>query len=73
MHVKLLKLITDDRLPLFICTSCNKKLTNANNFRQQCITTYQLLLGIYENESKANSSDKSEAKDVRPTSPVNNI
>lgn len=49
-------MITDDRLPLFICTNCNKKLTNANNFRQQCITTYQILLGIYESESKGNAN-----------------
>lgn len=50
------QVIIDDRLPLFICTNCNKKLTNANNFRQQCITANQILLGIYENESKGNPS-----------------
>ncbi|KAJ6646866.1 hypothetical protein Bhyg_02080 [Pseudolycoriella hygida] len=62
--------IIDERLPLFICPACNKKLTNANNFRQQCITTCQFLIGIYENESKGNSDEKSVDEDVIPPTPV---
>lgn len=66
------QVITDERLPLFICTNCNKKLTNANNFRRQCIATYQFLLGIYETESKGHSDDTNTAEDVLPSAPVNN-
>lgn len=71
-----LQVITDERLPLLICTSCNRKLTNANNFRQQCLATYQFLLGIYENESKGNESDDKNAadeEDMLPATPVNSF
>lgn len=64
------QVITDERLPLFICTSCNKKLTNANNFRQKCIESYQFLIGIYENEFKGNSDDKRVPEDVPASTPV---
>lgn len=63
-------MITDERLPLLICNSCNKKLTNATNFRKQCITSYQFLIGIYESESKGNSDDNSVSEDVPPSTPV---
>lgn len=64
-------MIPDDRLPLFICTICNKKLINANSFRQQCLTTFQFLIGIYENESKVNSDDKNTTENADEPTPVN--
>lgn len=45
----------DERLPLFICTRCSKKLTSANDFRKLCLKSYQFLIEIYENEAKRKS------------------
>lgn len=44
---------------------------NAHNFRQQCLTTNQFLIGIYENESKVNSNDKNTVEDANELTPVN--
>lgn len=64
------QVIVDERLPLLICTKCSKKLTNANDFRKQCLRSYQLLIEICENEAKRRSPDTEPTPEV-PSPPEN--
>lgn len=65
-------MIIDDRLPILICTKCSKKLTNANDFRKQCLKSIELLIEIYENEAKAKPPDTETVTEV-PSSPSENV